>query len=90
MTRVLGDFVLDKHIVPPIPDIFIYPRKTSPEFIVLASDGIWNVMSNEEVASFIFRRISKSTPLDQIASQLIDHALNKKSDDNMSVYIIQV
>ncbi|CAF3080681.1 unnamed protein product, partial [Rotaria sp. Silwood2] len=83
MTRVLGDFSIDKNIVPPIPDIIIYPRKSPTAFIVLASDGIWNVMSNEQVASFIFHRIS-TTKLNQIASQLLDHCLEKQSHDNMS------
>ncbi|CAF1315727.1 unnamed protein product, partial [Rotaria sordida] len=89
MTRVLGDFSIDKNIVPPIPDIIIYSRKSSAAFIIIASDGIRNVMSNEQFASFVFQRIS-IIKLDQIASQLLDHCLKKQSRDNMSVYIIKV
>ncbi|CAF3878109.1 unnamed protein product, partial [Rotaria sordida] len=89
MTRVLGDFSIDKNIVPPISDIIIYSRKSSAAFIIIASNGIWNVMSNEQVASFVFQRIS-IIKLDQIASQLLDHCLEKQSRDNMSVYIIKV
>ncbi|CAF1378459.1 unnamed protein product, partial [Rotaria sordida] len=89
MTRVLGDFSIDKNIVPPIPDIIIYSRKSSAAFIIIASDGIRNVMSNEQFASFVFQRIS-IIKLDQIASQLLDHCLEKQSRDNMSVYIIKV
>ncbi|CAF3621463.1 unnamed protein product [Rotaria sp. Silwood1] len=77
MTRVLGDFTIDKNVVPPIPDITIYPRKSSTGFIILASDGIWNVMSNEQVVSFVVQQISTTIKLDKIASQLLDHCLEK-------------
>ncbi|CAF1503623.1 unnamed protein product [Rotaria sordida] len=76
-------------LVPPIPDIIIYSRKSSAAFIIIASDGIQNVMSNEQFASFVFQRIS-IIKLDQIASQLLDHCLEKQSRDNMTVYIIKV
>ncbi|CAF3595680.1 unnamed protein product [Rotaria sp. Silwood1] len=89
MRRVLEDFTIDKNIVSPIPDIIIYSRKPSAAFIILASDGIWHVMSNEQAASFVIQRIS-TTDLHEMASQLLDHCLEKRSRDNMSVYIIQV
>ena len=89
MTRVLGDFALDKHIVPPMADIIHYPRKSSAAFVLLACDGIWDVMSNDEVATFVSQRVSKYQ-LEEIASQLLDECLQRKSTDNMSVYIVKL
>jgi len=89
MTRVLGDFGIDKHIVPPMADIVEYPRNSSAAFIVLACDGIWDVMTNEEVALFVINRIT-STTLENIAAQLLDECLRRTSTDNMSVYIIKL
>ena len=89
MTRVLGDFALDKNVVPPLADIITYPRKSSASYVILASDGIWNVMSNEDVAKFVSERI-QSWRLEAIASQLLDHCFENKGRDNMSVYIIQL
>jgi serine/threonine protein phosphatase PrpC len=89
MTRVLGDFGIDKHIVPPMADIVEYPRNSSAAFVVLACDGIWDVMTNEEVALFVINRIT-STTLENIASQLLDECLRRTSTDNMSVYIIKL
>jgi serine/threonine protein phosphatase PrpC len=89
MTRVLGDFSMDKQIVPPMADIIQYPRNSQASFIILACDGIWDVMTNEEVALFVVHRAS-SHKLEEISSLLLDECLRRKSTDNMSVYIIKV
>lgn len=89
MTRVLGDFSMDKQIVPPLPDIIQYPRNSLASFVILACDGIWDVMTNDEVALFIVHRASTHT-LEELASLLIDECLNRKSTDNMSVYIVRI
>ena len=89
MTRVLGDFGIDKHIVPPMADIVEYPRNSSAAFVLLACDGIWDVMTNENVAAFVAQRAS-TTKLETIASLLLDECLHRKSTDNMSVYIVKL
>ncbi|CAF0901537.1 unnamed protein product [Rotaria sordida] len=88
MTRVLGDFGMDKHIVPPMADIIQYPRDSSAAYLILACDGIWDVMTNEEVASFVVNHIA-TTKLENIAAQLIDECLRRDSTDNMSIYIVK-
>ena len=89
MTRVLGDFSMDKKIVPPMADIVQYPRDSSAAFVLLACDGIWDVMSNEEVATFVCQRQEK-VRLEEIVSQLLDECLQRQSTDNMSVYLLQL
>ena len=39
--------------VSPEPDIVIYPRKESDELLVVACDGIWDVMSNDECCNLM-------------------------------------
>jgi hypothetical protein len=46
-------------------------------------------MTNEQVASFVSKRIS-NTSLQDIASQLLDHCLKLETTDNMSIYIIKI
>jgi serine/threonine protein phosphatase PrpC len=89
MTRTLGDYSLDKNIVPATPDIIQYPKDSSTAFLILACDGIWDVMNNEQVARFVSQRTS-TTRLDNIASQLLDECLQKQSTDNMTVYIVKL
>ena len=62
VSRALGDYVYkhaahlppEKQQVSCEPDILIYERRRADDqFIVLACDGIWDVMSNEECAKLI-------------------------------------
>lgn len=54
MTRSLGDS-LAKHIgVIAEPEIFMFKFHKDDRILVLASDGIWEFLSNEEVAELVF------------------------------------
>jgi serine/threonine protein phosphatase PrpC len=89
MTRVLGDFAIDKHIVPPMADIVEYPRNSLASFIILACDGIWDVMTNEDVGIFVVQH-ALTHKLEEIPSLLLDECLRRRSTDNMSVYIVKI
>jgi protein phosphatase 1B len=89
MSRALGDYSLDKHIIPPVPDIIQHPRDSSASFLILASDGIWDVMTNEQVAAFVSQR-ALNTTFDNIISQLFDHCLQQQSTDNMTAFIVKL
>ena len=89
MTRVFGDYSLDKNIVPALPDIIQYERNASTAYVIIACDGIWDVMSNEEVASFVAQNASDTT-LENLASKLLDQCLKEESTDNITVYIVKL
>jgi len=46
-------------------------------------------MNNEQVASFVAKRIS-NTSLQDIVSQLLDECFKLETQDNMSIYIIKL
>lgn len=46
-TRAIGDKDLQSYGVIPTPDVLSLPRTGHEEFLVLATDGLWDVMSNE-------------------------------------------
>nr|AFK42819.1 unknown [Lotus japonicus] len=54
MSRAFGDFMLKDHGVIAIPDIWYHHVTSRDQFIVLASDGVWDVLSNSEVASIVW------------------------------------
>uniref|UniRef100_A0A0D3EQJ3 protein-serine/threonine phosphatase n=1 Tax=Oryza barthii TaxID=65489 RepID=A0A0D3EQJ3_9ORYZ len=56
MSRSIGDRYLKPWIIP-VPEITIVPRAKDDECLVLASDGLWDVMSNEEVCDVARKRI---------------------------------
>jgi len=53
MSRSLGDSCLDDIGVLPVPEVTIRGLKPKDRFMVIASDGVWQVMSNEEVAQTV-------------------------------------
>merc|ERR1712242_316609 len=58
------------------------------EFLVLACDGVWDVMTNEDLVTFISARMRVTDDLETIANEVIDTCLHKGSRDNMSIIII--
>ncbi|XP_022982395.1 probable protein phosphatase 2C 72 [Cucurbita maxima] len=59
MSRAFGDFALKEHGIIALPDVS--HRRLAPDdhFIVLATDGIWDVLSNNEVASIVSKAESE-------------------------------
>lgn len=37
-----------------VPEIIVHPRHEQDEYLLLACDGVWDVMSNEDIAKFIY------------------------------------
>ncbi|XP_016839921.1 probable protein phosphatase 2C T23F11.1 [Nasonia vitripennis] len=95
LSRALGDFMFKKNddkkpeeqIVSALPEIQRHEITEDWEFVILACDGIWDVMSSEEVVNFIRSRFANaatdseekesSSPIDpeEICEQLISHCL---------------
>lgn len=63
MSRAFGDFVYKTSAsLPPqeqqvtvFPDVHIEDRNAADQFLILACDGIWDVMTNEEAVAHVLR-----------------------------------
>ena len=96
VSRALGDFQfkdpkLDSTAtkVTANPDMSVVARSESDEFIVLACDGIWDVMTNEDVIRSVigyFKHGESNAML--ISEELIEDCLAKGSKDNMSALTV--
>lgn len=87
----------DQQLVSPEPEITSYTRNLTINsgkqeeqvaFIVLACDGIWDVITNEELAAYILGRMHVTDDLSEICNSVLDMCLYKGSKDNMSLIII--
>ncbi|GMH13745.1 hypothetical protein Nepgr_015586 [Nepenthes gracilis] len=56
MSRSIGDRYLKPWIIPD-PELMFVPRSKEDDCLILASDGLWDVMSNEEACEAARRRI---------------------------------
>ncbi|GAB6029383.1 Protein phosphatase 1B [Chamberlinius hualienensis] len=97
VSRALGDFEYKmvegkgpcEQLVSPEPEIVVVERDfEKDEFVVLACDGVWDVMSNEELCDFIRSRLFLSDDLQMICNLVIDTCLYKGSRDNMSIVLV--
>ncbi len=85
VSRALGDFDyksapgLDafEQMVSPEPETEIIERSEDDKFVLLACDGVYDVMANEDIADFILGRLKTGMDIKKICSQLIDICLHK-------------
>ncbi|KAG0519518.1 hypothetical protein BDA96_09G271100 [Sorghum bicolor] len=56
MSRSIGDRYLKPYVIP-VPEVTIVARAKDDECLIIASDGLWDVMSNEEVCDAARKRI---------------------------------
>ncbi|CAO2837512.1 unnamed protein product [Amaranthus hypochondriacus] len=61
MARAFGDFCLKDFGLTSSPDVSYRRLTEKDEFVVLASDGIWDVLSNKEVVDVVAGAPSRST-----------------------------
>ena len=86
VSRALGDFDYKcvhgkgptEQLVSPEPEVYaIERREAEDEFIVLACDGIWDVMANEELCEFVRSRLEVTDDLERVCNEIVDTCLYK-------------
>jgi len=97
VSRALGDFEMKRNnscdqisqLVSPEADVTVLDRiEEKDNFITICCDGIFDVLSNEEVVSYFVSRIPYKRHLKDLCEDLADMACFKGSKDNLSVLII--
>ncbi|XP_059485252.1 probable protein phosphatase 2C T23F11.1 isoform X2 [Neocloeon triangulifer] len=101
LSRALGDFVFkrneskppEEQVVTALPDIEVRTVTSDWEFVLLACDGIWDVMGREEVCDFVRLRLSTGMEPEIICEELMTRCLAPDCHmgglgcDNMTVVI---
>ncbi|XP_030446953.1 probable protein phosphatase 2C 6 [Syzygium oleosum] len=89
MARAFGDFCLKDFGLISVPDIYYRHLSEGDEFIIMATDGVWDVLSNKEAIDIVSSAPSRTTA----ARALVDCAVrawrlkypNSKTDDCAAV-----
>jgi len=94
MSRAIGDAHL-KHVVIPDPEVKIYDLQGEHEgegiedkFIILGSDGLWDVMENQDAVDFVRMNPSLRNDPRAAAKALTMLAYQLGSLDNITVMVI--
>uniref|UniRef100_A0A8C9LDE9 PPM-type phosphatase domain-containing protein n=1 Tax=Pavo cristatus TaxID=9049 RepID=A0A8C9LDE9_PAVCR len=88
MSRSLGDYPLKNlNVVIPDPDILTFDLdKLQPEFMILASDGLWDAFSNEEAVRFIKERLDEPH---FGAKSIVLQSFYRGCPDNITVMVVK-
>ncbi|XP_043916334.1 protein phosphatase 1G [Protopterus annectens] len=108
LSRAIGDHFYkrnknlppEEQMISALPDVKVLALKPEHEFMVIACDGIWNVMTSQEVIDFVQERINKEDEngelrsLTSIVEELLDQCLAPDTSgdgtgcDNMTCIIV--
>lgn len=61
MARAFGDFCLKDYGVISVPEFFQWTLTDKDQFVILASDGVWDVLSNKEAIDIITSSPTRSS-----------------------------
>jgi len=92
VSRAFGD-IDNKPYISCVPDVFRYKLNKNDQFMIIACDGLWDVMDSQDAINYVIsqsydlehNRINKKT---NIAKMLADTAIQKGSTDNVTVIIV--
>jgi serine/threonine protein phosphatase PrpC len=101
VSRAIGDGYA-KPILSGEVEIKRFPlgEKGADEFIVLASDGLWDVMESQDVVNYVHAKLQAPVPMDEndmmtkrmrrrhISRYLSNEAMRRGSGDNISVIVV--
>ena len=90
ITRALGDHVLkgEDGGVTAEPHCVIHQVGANDRFVVMASDGIWDVMSDDDAQELVLANEALSN--DELATCVVRSALARGTRDNLSVLIVRL
>ncbi|XP_034708532.1 protein phosphatase 2C 51-like [Vitis riparia] len=99
-SRSIGDYFLKPYVTPK-PEVTVWEREEFDDFIVIASDGLWDVITNELACKIvrkcfdgqIRRRVSEGMSRScaaKAAAMLTELAMAQGSKDNISVVVVEL
>ncbi|KAK6121814.1 hypothetical protein DH2020_044427 [Rehmannia glutinosa] len=69
------------------PDVLQVVLGSDAEFIVLASDGLWDYINSSDAVNFIRNHLRQNGDIQMASEALAQMALNQRSQDNISIII---
>ncbi|KAI2591746.1 putative protein phosphatase, Mg2+/Mn2+ dependent 1N (putative) [Homo sapiens] len=96
VSRALGDFTYKEapgrppelQLVSAEPEVAALARQAEDEFMLLASDGVWDTVSGAALAGLVASRLRLGLAPELLCAQLLDTCLCKGSLDNMTCILV--
>ena len=85
VTRSLGDHCMKEYVIAkPYTSEKVIRPETEESFIILACDGLWDVIEDQAAVDFVRNRIDEK---ELVAKYLVEEALKRGSTDNITVSV---
>jgi len=83
------DYTRNKHsALVSTPDIVPCQLTAEDDFLVLACDGLWDVLSHQDVVDFVYPKLIETDDPQIVCEQLVKEALGRGSQDNITSLIV--
>ncbi|WFD06552.1 protein-serine/threonine phosphatase [Malassezia vespertilionis] len=104
LSRAIGDFEFkqnsslpaEEQIVTANPEVIAHSYTENDEFLVLACDGIWDCLSNQQVVDIVRRGVAQGMELVDICEDILERCLAPDAEvggigcDNMTLMIVAI
>ncbi|KAJ0942160.1 putative protein-serine/threonine phosphatase transcription factor DBP family [Helianthus annuus] len=96
VTRAIGNWhikglkEMDDHIGPlsAEPELKLTTLTKEDEFLIIGSDGIWDVFRNQNAVDFVRRRLQDHNDVKRCCKEMVEEAMKRGADDNLTVVIV--
>ncbi|XP_073131746.1 probable protein phosphatase 2C 8 [Henckelia pumila] len=92
-SRSLGDYSLKPYVISE-PEVMVTKRTESDDFLIIATDGLWDVLCNRVACQVVKNCLggmwSDGTGAQAAAAALAEVAIARGSRDNISVIVVQL
>ncbi|BAF18885.1 probable protein phosphatase 2C 54 isoform 1 [Oryza sativa Japonica Group] len=96
VTRALGDWHLEgmKEAGNPggplsaEPELKMITLTKDDEFLIIGSDGIWDVFSNQNVVDFARRRLQEHNDVKSCCREIVEEAIKRGATDNLTAVLV--
>jgi len=93
VSRAFGDIEATPYVTHE-PDMYQYKIDKNDKFMIIACDGLWDVVSNQDAVNFVLTQCYDDTVSNRvnvemnISQKLGEFALKKGSTDNVSIMVV--
>lgn len=89
VSRALGDYQhKQNNYVIATPEITTTRLQSDDEFLILACDGVWDVMTNQEAVNIVAQSLAQGSNPTKAAKTLTQTAYDTGSTDNISALVV--
>ena len=91
VSRAIGDLEFrnaSNNMLISTPTMAMFDRTEGDDFIVIASDGLFDVYSNQEVCDLVLKLLNDGAPVDRIPQIMTERAIEKGSMDNITIIVV--